>query len=56
MILDRLEIINEEFHSDAVEPAAYDRLLADGWRHFGTHFFRLPEIFKEPAADAVSKR
>jgi len=40
MIHDRLELINEEFHASNVEPAAYDRLLADAWRHFGTHFFR----------------
>ena len=40
MILDRLEIINEEFHAEAVEPSMLDILLAEGWRHFGTHFFR----------------
>ena len=35
-----LHFINEEFYADAVTPAQLDRLLADGWRHFGTHFFR----------------
>lgn len=40
MILDRLEIINEEFHAAEVNSLMLDRLLADGWRHFGTHFFR----------------
>ncbi len=40
MILDRLEIINEEFYAGVVEPPMLDILLADGWRHFGTHFFR----------------
>ncbi len=40
MIADRLEIINEEFYAEAVTPAQLDTLLADGWRHFGTHFFR----------------
>lgn len=40
MILDRLEIINEEFHATRIEPSVLDVLLADGWRHFGTHFFR----------------
>lgn len=40
MINDRLEIINEEFYVEAVTPAQLDMLLADGWRHFGTHFFR----------------
>ncbi len=40
MILDRLEIINEEFHATAIDPAMFDILLADAWRHFGDHFFR----------------
>lgn len=35
-----LVFINEEFHADAVTAEQLDRLLADGWRHFGTHFFR----------------
>ncbi len=33
-------LINEEFFADAVTPRQIDLLLADGWRHFGTHFFR----------------
>ncbi|MEO6654601.1 MAG: arginine-tRNA-protein transferase [Pyrinomonadaceae bacterium] len=40
MILDRLEIINEEFYAASVKPVTLDTLLADAWRHFGTHFFR----------------
>ncbi len=32
--------INEEFHSNSVSPAMLDALLAEGWRHFGTNFFR----------------
>lgn len=40
MILDRLDIINEEFEAGKVTPEQYDFLLADAWRHFGTHFFR----------------
>ncbi|MFN0280064.1 MAG: arginine-tRNA-protein transferase [Pyrinomonadaceae bacterium] len=40
MIADRLEIINEEFYAEAVTSVQLDMLLADGWRHFGTHFFR----------------
>ena len=40
MFHDRLEIINEEFHADRVTPDAMDLLLADAWRHFGTHFTR----------------
>ena len=40
VILDRLEIINEEFEATKVTPEQYELLLADAWRHFGTHFFR----------------
>jgi arginine-tRNA-protein transferase len=40
MILERPRIINEEFYADAVPPEALDALLADGWRHFGRHFYR----------------
>ena len=40
MITDRLKFINEEFYAEAVTPAQMDMLLADGWRHFGTRFFR----------------
>lgn len=32
--------INEEFVAERVTPQQLDHLLADGWRHFGTHFFR----------------
>lgn len=35
-----LQYINEEFYADAVRPEQLDVLLALGWRHFGTHFFR----------------
>lgn len=40
MILDRLELINEEFEASSVTPSQYDELLTDAWRHFGSHFFR----------------
>lgn len=40
MILDRSAIINETFYAESVTPSQLDRLLADGWRHFGTQFFR----------------
>lgn len=34
-------VINEWFEADEpVSPAEYDRLLADGWRHFGAVFTR----------------
>ena len=35
-----IRFINEEFHADIITPGHLDTLLADGWRHFGTHFFR----------------
>ncbi|MBK8465974.1 MAG: arginine-tRNA-protein transferase [Chloracidobacterium sp.] len=35
-----LQLINEEFHAENVTSPQLDLLLADGWRHFGTHFFR----------------
>ncbi len=34
------QFINEEFYADAVTGEQLDALLADAWRHFGTHFFR----------------
>lgn len=41
MLLDAdLRPINEEFYTDKITTAQLDILLADGWRHFGTHFFR----------------
>ena len=41
MLLDAdLRLINEEFYTDKITTAQLDILLADGWRHFGTHFFR----------------
>lgn len=32
--------INEEFYSQKISAREIDTLLANGWRHFGTHFFR----------------
>ncbi len=32
--------INEEFTATTVSPADLDEYLANGWRHFGTYFFR----------------
>lgn len=41
MLLDAdFQLINEEFYGDSVTPAQHDMLLEDGWRHFGSHFFR----------------
>ncbi len=32
--------INEEFSAESVTPVEHERLLAEGWRHFGRQFFR----------------
>jgi leucyl-tRNA---protein transferase len=32
--------VNEEFYTQKISSQELDILLADGWRHFGTHFFR----------------
>ena len=41
MLLDAdFEYINQAFEADKVTPAQLDTLLANGWRHFGTYFFR----------------
>jgi arginine-tRNA-protein transferase len=34
------EYINQAFEADKITPAQLDALLANGWRHFGTYFFR----------------
>jgi arginine-tRNA-protein transferase len=39
--------VNEEFYSQFVSPRQLDVLLADGWRHFGEHFFRYNIAFSE---------
>ena len=35
-----IHLINEEFRSGSVTPEQMDSLLAEGWRHFGTKFYR----------------
>lgn len=35
-----IDFINEEFFADKVTSLQLDLLLANGWRHFGTQFFR----------------
>jgi leucyl-tRNA---protein transferase len=37
-------MINEFFVANRVPPAGMDRLWAEGWRHFGTYFFRYSMI------------
>ena len=41
MLLDAdFEYINEAFEAEQISPGHLDALLANGWRHFGTYFFR----------------
>ncbi len=40
MNLSEFNIINEAFYAELVSPIQLDYLLAEGWRHFGTYFFR----------------
>jgi arginine-tRNA-protein transferase len=42
-----MDFINEEFYSQEVSPVVMDELWAEGWRHFGTHFFRYSLGFYE---------
>ncbi len=37
---EHFQLINEKFFADFVLAEQMDSLLANGWRHFGTHFFR----------------
>ena len=46
-------LIFEEGSLAAAEPALMDALWADGWRHFGSHFFRYSV---SPAADGSLQR
>jgi arginine-tRNA-protein transferase len=47
MLDDDLIYINEAFHAANVSHAQFDRLLAEGWRHFGTQFFRYNWAFHD---------
>ena len=38
--IDKSSFISEEFDARKISPEQLDLLLARGWRHFGTHFFR----------------
>ena len=40
MFIDDLELINEQFNCDFALPDQMDALWEQGWRHFGSHFFR----------------
>lgn len=44
---DEFSFINEEFYSLTVAPPQIDALLANGWRHFGTQFYRYNLSFYE---------
>jgi arginine-tRNA-protein transferase len=47
MLLGDAPFINEQFFADQVSPTELDLLLADGWRHFGSQFFRYSYAFCE---------
>ena len=47
MLTSDVPFINEQFLADNVSPRQLDQLLASGWRHFGTHFFRYSYGFYE---------
>lgn len=38
--MEQFSYINEEFYASQVTPEQTDSLLAEGWRHFGEHFYR----------------
>lgn len=38
--MSQFSYIHEEFYASQIEQARLDALLAEGWRHFGEHFFR----------------
>lgn len=40
-----VSFLNQQFFADHVTPAQLDTLLEQGWRHFGTHFFRYSYAF-----------
>lgn len=40
MLKDLPFLVNEEFYTAQISAQQLDELLADGWRHFGEHFFR----------------
>jgi arginine-tRNA-protein transferase len=46
-------LINQAFEADEVTPAQLDHLLEQGWRHFGTYFFRYNFGFYELDVRAV---
>ena len=47
MGLDDISIINEVFEASSITKTELDELLANGWRHFGQHFFRYNLAFFE---------
>lgn len=42
-----LELKDNYFHLESISPEELDILLSQGWRHFGTYFFRLESSFLE---------
>ncbi len=57
MLTERPQFINEQFEAGRVTPEQLDMLLADGWRHFGTYFFRYNlNIHKEEIVRVIPLR
>lgn len=48
-----VQLINEEFFAEKVTPARMDDLWREGWRHFGSYFFRYSHAFYGPDVRAV---
>ncbi len=50
-------LIFEELHIDFITPIDMDQMLAEGWRHFGTYFFRYNmNIYKGQLCNVVPLR
>ncbi len=37
---DKSNVISQEFSAEKIHPVLFDILLSQGWRHFGTYFYR----------------
>lgn len=46
-------LIWDDFHAEQVPPAGMDALWAEGWRHFGTQFFRYSVMLHEGEIQTV---
>lgn len=52
-----LVLINEEFFAGSISPEQLDALLDDGWRHFGTNFYRYSlNLYKDEICRVIPLR